>query len=208
MSRSSRKQLSRSMSLTEFDNGYWYAVELKKFAKEIGIAYAGSLRKDELEQAIKLFLKTGRIRSVPPKQAAHSRVKDVERGLSLDLPVIVYTNDRETKDFLEREARRVAPGLKRRSGARYRLNRWREQKLAKGVAITYGDVVEEYVRLGQLGAPFAQIPHGRYINFVADFFAAEKNATREVVMKAWAELKAMDVPKTYRSWAASKRKRA
>ena len=208
MRRSSRKQLSRSMSLAEFNNGYFYAIELKEFAKEIGIAHAGSLRKDELEQAIKLFLKTGRIRGVPPKHAASSRVKDVERGLSLALPVIVYTNDRETKDFLEREARRIAPGLKCRSGARYRLNRWREQKLAKGVAITYRDLVEQYVRLSQSGAPFAQIPHGRYINFVADFFAAEKNATREVVTKAWAELKAMDVPKTYRSWVASKRKRA
>jgi hypothetical protein len=196
------------MSLTEFENGYWYAAELKKFAKEIGIARAGSLRKDELEHAIRVFLKTGRIRSAPRKQAAPSRVKDVERGLSLDLPVVVYTNDQETKDFIESEARRIAPGLKRRSGVRYRLNRWREQQLAKGVAITYRDVVEEYVRLTQLGAPFAQIPHGRYINFVADFFAAEKNATRDLVMKAWAELKKMDVPKTYRSWVASKRKRA
>jgi SAP domain-containing protein len=196
------------MSLTEFDNGYWYAAELKEFAKEIGIAHAGSLRKDELELAIKAFLKTGRIRSAARKKSASSRVKDVERGLNLDLPVIAYTNDQETKNFIEREARRVAPGLKRRSGVRYRLNRWREQQLAKGVAITYRDVVEEYVRLSQLDAPFAQIPHGRYINFVADFFAAEKNATRDLVMKAWAELKKMDVPKTYRSWVASKRKRA
>jgi hypothetical protein len=134
-------------------------------------------------------------------------VKDVERGLSLDLPVIVYTNDRETKDFLDREARRIAPALKRRSGARYRLNRWREKQIARGIAITYRDVVEEYVRLSQSAAPFAQIPHGRYINFVADFFAAETNATRELVLEAWAEIKKMDVPKTYRSWVASKRKR-
>jgi hypothetical protein len=196
------------MSLADFDNGYWYAVELKEFAKEIGIASAGSLRKDDLEYAIKHFLKTGRIRSTSRKPAAHSRVKDVERGLSLDLPVTVYTNDRETKDFLDREARRAAPGLKRRSGVRYRLNRWREKQIAKGVRITYRDVVEEYVRLSQSDAPFAQIPHGRYINFVADFFAAEKNATRDQVTKGWAELKKMDVPKTYRSWVASKRKRA
>jgi hypothetical protein len=65
MKKSFRKQLSRSMSVTEFDNGYWYAAELKEFAKEIGIAHAGSLRKDELEHAIKRFLKTGRIRGVP-----------------------------------------------------------------------------------------------------------------------------------------------
>ena len=186
------------MNLEQFDNAYWYAAELKEFAKQIGIASAGSLRKDELEHAIKLFLKTGRIRRTPSRKKA--RVKDVERGLSLDLPVTVYTNDQQTKDFLESEARRIAPDLKRRSGVRYRLNRWREKQVAKGVRITYRDVVEEYVRLSQSDAPFAQIPHGRYVNFVADFYAAEKNATREQVTKAWAELKKMDVPKTYRAW--------
>ena len=93
------------MSLTEFDNGYWYAAELKKFAKEIGITHPGSLRKDELEHAIKVFLKTGRIRSAPRKQAAPARVKDVERRLSLDLPVVVYTNDQETKGFQSRSDR-------------------------------------------------------------------------------------------------------
>jgi hypothetical protein len=196
------------MSVAEFDNGYWYAWELKKFAKEIGIERAGSLRKDELEDAIKFFLENRRIRRTSRKHVARAAVKDVERGLRLGLPVIVYTNDRDTKDFIEREALRIAPGLKRRSGARYRLNRWREAQLAKGVAITYRDVVEEYVRLSQSRGPFAHIPHGRYINFVADFFAAEKNATRELVIEAWAELKRMDVPKTYRSWVAAKRKRA
>ena len=201
-------KLSTSMTQAQFDNGYWYATEIKEFAKTIGIPSASRLRKDELERAIKVFLNTGKVESPTKRSLSTSGTKDVERGLSLDLPVMVYTNNQETKDFLEREARRVAPGLKRRSGVRYRLNRWREKQLAKGVAITYRDVVEEYVRLSQLGAPFAQIPHGRYINFVADFFAADKNATRELVLKAWAELKTMDVPKTYRSWVASKRKRA
>ena len=42
------------MSLTEFDNGYWYAAELKRFAKEIGIAYAGSLRNDSSRRRFSL----------------------------------------------------------------------------------------------------------------------------------------------------------
>ena len=33
--------------------------------------------------------------------------------------------------------------------------------------------------------PFAQIPHGRYINFVSDFMAAEKGATRDQATRAW-----------------------
>ena len=191
------------MTLTQFDNGYWYATELKEFAETIGIPSATKLRKDELEKAIKLFLETGKIKSPTRRSLSTSGAKDVERGLSLDLPVVVYTNDKETKTFLEREAQRLAPGLKRKSGVRYRLNRWREVQLIKGVKLTYVDLVEEYIRMNQTREPFAQIPHGRYINFISDFLAAEKGATREQAMRAWKKLKALDVPKNYRSWVKS-----
>ena len=189
------------MSVTQFDQGYWYATELKEFAESIGIASAKKLRKDELEQAIKLFLETGKIKSPTRRSLSTSGKKDVERGLSVELPVVVYTNNQETKEFLEKESRKLAPGLKRKSGARYRLNRWREEQLVRGVRITYGDLVKEYVRLSQTREPFAHIPHGRYVNFVADFLAAENGATREQAIKAWKKLKTLDVPKDYRSWA-------
>ena len=188
------------MSVTQFDNGYWYATEIKEFAKSIGITSANKLRKDELERAIKHFLKTGKINSPTKRSLSSSGRKDVERGLRLDLPVVVYTNDKTTKDFLERESQKIAPGLKRKSGARYRLNRWREEQLVKGVKLTYGALVKEYVRLSQTEKPFAHVPTGRYINFVADFLAARKGATREQAIKAWKELKTLDIPKDYRSW--------
>ena len=35
---------------------------------------------------------------------------------------------------------------------------------------------------------------------MSDFMAAEQNATREQAIKAWIELKALDVPKDYQSW--------
>ena len=192
------------MTLAQFDHGYWYATELKEFAETIGIPFATRLRKDELEKAIKLFLETGKIRSPTRRSLSTSGTKDVERGLSLDLPVVVYTNDKETKAFLEREAQRIVPGFRRKSGVRYRLNRWREQQLIKGVKLTYGDLVEEYIRLNQTREPFAHIPQARYINFVSDFLAAEKGATREQAINAWEKVKALDAPNTYRSWVKSK----
>jgi len=195
-----KTKLSTAMTSTQFDNGYWYATELKDFAERIGIPSASKLRKDELERAIKVFLQTGRIESPTKRSLSTSGVRDVERGLSLDLRVVVYTNDTKTKDFLEREALRLAPGLKRKSGARYRLNRWREDQVANGVKITYRDLVREYVRLSQTVGPFAQVPHARYINFMSDFMAAEQRATREQAIRAWTTLKALDVPKDYRSW--------
>ena len=76
-----------------------------------------------------------------PRKMPASTVKDVERGLHLDLPVVRYTNDPETKQFLEQEARKIVPGLRRRSGTRYRLNRWRDAQLANGVRIRYRDLV-------------------------------------------------------------------
>ena len=192
------------MTLAQFDHGYWYATELKEFAETIGIPFATRLRKDELEKAIKLFLETGKIRSPTRRSLSTSGTKDVERGLSLDLPVVVYTNDKETKAFLEREAQRIVPGFRRKSGVRYRLNRWREEQLIKGVKLTYGDLVEEYIRLNQTREPFAHIPQARYINFVSDFLAAEKGATREQAINAWEKVKALDAPNTYRSWVKSK----
>ncbi len=189
------------MTAAQFDNGYWYALELKKFAKRIRIPSANKLRKDELERAIRLFLETGKIKNPTKRTLANSGTKDVERGLRLDLPVKVYTNDKGTKDFLERQAQKLAPGLKRKSGARYRLNRWREDQLVKGVKLTYRDLVEEYVRLNQTTKPFAHVPQVRYINFVADFLAAERGATREQAIREWKKLKTLEVPKDYRSWA-------
>ena len=188
------------MTATQFDHGYWYATELKDFAKRIGIPSASKLRKDELERAIHIFLRTGRVDGPIKRSLSTSGVRDVERGLSLDLRVVVYTNDKHTKDFLEREARKLAPDVKRKSGARYRLNRWREDRVANGVKITYRDLVKEYVRLRRTAGSFAQIPHGRYVNFMSNFMSAEQNATREQAIRAWAVLKALDVPKDYRSW--------
>jgi hypothetical protein len=195
-----RMKLSPSMPLSQFDNGYWYATQLKDFGDAIGIPSANKLRKDELEKAIRFFLKTGKAANPARRNLSATGIKDVERGLSLELEVVRFTNDGETKAFLEREAQKFVPGLKRKSGVRYRFNRWREEQLAKGVKLTYRNLVEEYVRLNQNTQPFGQIPIDCYINFLSDFHAAEKGATREQAMKAWRKLKSLDVPKNYRAW--------
>ena len=48
-----RTKLSTATTLTQFDNGYWYATELKEFAKTIGIPSANKLRKDELAAGVR-----------------------------------------------------------------------------------------------------------------------------------------------------------
>ena len=193
-------KLSRSMTETEFDNGYWYADEIRAFAKEIGIPSVAKLRKDELEKLIKHFLKTGNVKGPSRKNLSGSGIKDLEKGLSLDLPIVNYTSNKETKRFIEEEALKIAPNLKRKSGARYRLNRWREEQINGGVKITYGDLVKQYVKLNSVEGSFKQIPSGRYINFISDFLAAEDKLTREEAIEAWKELKQLDIPKNYTAW--------
>lgn len=88
-----KTKLSTSMTSTQFDQGYWYTTELKAFAKTIGIPFANRLRKDELEDGIKLFLHTGEIKSPNTRSVSIPQTQDVKLGLSLDLPVAAYTND-------------------------------------------------------------------------------------------------------------------
>jgi SAP domain-containing new25 len=199
-------KLSSTMTLREFENGYWYLDDLKDFAVEIDIPEARKLRKDELERAVVNFLRTGTLK-LPTKRALRKTgVKDLERGLSLNLRIEHYTSNRETKNFIVREARTRAPEVREKSGVWYRLNRWREEQITNGKRPTYGDLVRQYVALNRVER-FDKVPHGRYINFVAEFLATEKSGTRADAIAAWVELKTMDIPKDYASWVKARRKR-
>jgi len=196
------------MTLTQFENGYWYQIELKAFAESLGIPSANKLRKDELEKAIVTFLKTGRIQKPTRRNLSRSGVRDYERGLSLTLNIRNYTSNRETKNFIIEAAQKISPNLKARSGVWYRLNRWREDQLTRGIDITYADLVKRYIELNQTEGAFAKIPQDRYVNFMSDFLTHEKGATREQAIIAWKKLKETDVPKNYRSWIENRNRRA
>jgi hypothetical protein len=140
------------------------------------------------------------VKSPTRQNLSKSGVSDIEKGLKLKLPVISYTSNKETKDFIVKEALKIAPNLKRKPGARYRLNRWREDQIDRGIKITYLDLVKQYVKLNQLEGKFPQAPSGRYINFISDFLVGEKNSTREQAVDAWRQLKKLDIPKDYRAF--------
>lgn len=207
MNSKTKRKLSQSMTQAEFDNGCWYAAELRAFAIEAKIPAAGRLRKDELEKAVKHLLRTGKPSTAPARAPTRSGVRDVDLGLRLDLPVVNYTSNRETKAFIEREAARLQPGFRRASGTRYLLNRWREGQLSAGRRITYRHLVEQAIELNKSKKGPLRIEHGRYMNFISDFMAAHRGAPHRHAVRAWKELKAMDAPKTYASWAKARRAR-
>ena len=195
-------ELSESITETQFANGYWYATELKEFAARIGVPSASKLRKDELEKTIRHFLRNREVKTFVERGLTKSGVKDVDSGLSLDLLVVNYTSNRETKAFIDREAATLAPDFKRKPGTRYLLNRWREEQLSAGRRITYGDLVKQAIVLNKTKQGPLRVEHGRYINFVSDFMAQNQRASKSEAVQAWGEVKRMDAPKTYEAWAA------
>jgi hypothetical protein len=197
---SKKLRLTKAITEQQFDNGYWYADEIKLFAKELGIANSSKLRKDELEHFIKTYLRTGNITSSQRKNLVPKGQKDFELGLTPNLSINNYTNNKETKSFIEKEASKIKPSLKKKSGTGYRLNRWREEQINNGKKTTYGNLVNQYIKLNETEEPFEKIPHGRYINFLAEYLANEKGATRDKAIKVWKQLKKLDVPKDYKSW--------
>jgi hypothetical protein len=188
------------MTEREFDNGYWFATDLKKFAGKIGVPSANRLRKDELEQAVKHFLRTGEIKNFVRRNLKKPGPRDLDVGLRLDLPVVHYTSNRQTKDFIQQEASKLEPGFKRKSGTRYLLNRWREEQLRQGGRITYGDLVRHAIELNKTKDGPLRVQHARYINFISDFIKANRRAPMSEAIAAWNALKKLDAPKTYQAW--------
>ena len=154
--------LSPTMTLRDFEHGYWYREQSKDFAGSIGIPAATKLRKDELQKAIVVFLRTGDAVLPTKRSLRRTGTKDVERGLSLKRRIENYTSNRETKNFI------------------IVLNKMQR---------------------------FKRIPIACYNNFVGDFLAANKKATRAEVIAAWTELKKLDVPNDYASWVKTRAKR-
>jgi SAP domain-containing new25 len=195
------------MTEIEFNRGYWYATELRAFAVKAGIPAAARLRKDQLEAAVKNLLRGRTAAHVPFSAIFRNGPRDIDQGLRLDPPVVRYTSNRETKQFIEREAAKIEHGFKRASGTRYLLNRWREKQMASGRKITYRDLVLQAITLNKTKRGPLRIEHGRYINFISDFLAQNRGAPHADAVKAWHEVKAMDVVKTYAEWArVAKRK--
>src|SRR5262249_43195584 len=158
--------------------------ELREFGFEIGIPGAKKLRKDELERAIVVFLRTGKAKLPTKRVLSKTGVKDLEHGLSMTLRIEHYTSNRQTKSFIIEQAKKLSPEVREKSGVWYRLNRWREEQITKGKKPTYGDLVKQYIALNKLER-FEKVPHVRYVNFVAEFLAAEEGAKRADAIAAW-----------------------
>ena len=188
------------MTIKEFENKYWYMSELKALAKLLEIPFDSRTRKDQLEDMIIQFLKTG---TVNKKNCYRSKSRNIDI-LNNHSYVKNFSNKKETWEFIHSEMDSRVPGLKPKSGAKYWLNRWIEIKLSHGGKITYNDVVCEYIRLNKTEGKLPQIPSCKFNNFISDYLTNEKHATREEALAAWNKLKNMKAKKDYITWKKNK----
>jgi len=184
------------MTIKEFENKYRYMSELNALAKSLEIPFDSRTRKDLLEELIIQFLQTGTV-----NQKKHFRSKNRNTDILNNSSYVEnFSNKKETWEFIHGEMDKRVRGLKPKSGAKYWLNRWIEDKLSHDEKITYNDVVCEYIRLNKTEGKLPQIPSCKFNNFISDYLANEKDATREDALGDWDRLKDMKVKKDYVTW--------
>ncbi|MGI5090611.1 hypothetical protein ABK01_01265 [Treponema sp. OMZ 305] len=188
------------MTIKEFENKYWYMSELKALAKSLEIPFHSKIRKDQLEEMIIQFLETG---TVNKKNSFRSKSRNIEI-LNNSSYVENFSNKKETWEFIHSQMNSRVPGLKPKSGAKYWLNRWIENKLSHDEKITYNDVICEYIRLNKTEGKLPQIPSCKFNNFISDYLANEKDAIREDALEEWNKLKNMKIKKDYITWKKNK----
>lgn len=191
--------LSTNMSVSDFDNAYYYAEELKVFVRSNGIR-VGNFRKIELEAIIRDFLTTGiapDARPVLPRKQGRFRDE-----LSADTTVTNYVGDKTTKAFLLQLVEAQNPDAKAKSGQWYWLNDWRRKQQEADAKFTYQDISNKLLELMQTSGRLPQIPSARMNNFITDFRAdpANSSSSREEIMTAWERLKSTRGPKTYEAF--------
>ena len=194
-------KLRASMSVKEFDDNYFYAADLKAFARQFAIA-VGRRRKLQLEALIRDFLRTGVVPSAKPMPDRRSG--EGRDRLATETVVRAYVDDRRTKTFLRDLVHARAPLLRDKSGQWYWLNEWRRTQLQAGQRITYADLGNRLLELMGSEGRLPRIPAARFNNFVTDFKAdpANKGKSRVDAVAAWERIKSVPGPKTYEAYAA------
>ena len=191
--------LHKNMTVEEFEAGYFYARELKIFAREIGLS-PGRLRKFEIEERIKTYLSTGAL----PEEELKNRATPREAGdiLAIDSPVKNYNGNRKTKAFLLELVQRRDPRTKDKSGQWYWLNDWRRKQMEAGNLFTYGDLADQLLKLRKTKGRLPQIPSARMNNFISDFLADPDNTgkKRSDAQAAWEQAKVSPGTKSYSAY--------
>ncbi|MBL3887296.1 SAP domain-containing protein [Bacillus sp. RZ2MS9] len=178
-----RPSLTKTISLTDFQNYYWLKAELQTFCREHGLPASGS--KIEITERISHYLTTGKVlknSSVQKVSKAPLSYKD------LSLQTIITKNHRCSEE--------VRAFFKEKIGTNFRFTVALQKFFKENVGKTYEDAVafwhEENERKKDptykttIGAQF------EYNRFTRDFFEDPNNKgkAKADAIAAWNEMKA------------------
>ncbi|MEC2987534.1 DUF6434 domain-containing protein [Bacillus cereus] len=178
-----RPSLTKTISLTDFQNYYWLKAELQTFCREHGLPASGS--KIEITERISHYLTTGKVlknSSVPKVSKAPLSYKD------LSLQTIITKNHRCSED--------VRAFFKEKIETNFRFTVALQKFFKENVGKTYEDAItfwyEENERKRDPTYKTTISAQFEYNRFTRDFFKDPNNKgkAKADAIAAWNEMKA------------------
>ena len=123
--------LTNTLPATVFKQHYYDKKELVKFCRSVAISTSGL--KNDLNNKIELYLRTGQISAEKPKK--NIAIPDSNTGLSLNKIVVSYKSDLDTRRFFMKH-------IPEFTGFSALVQKQTKQRLADGEEFTYGDIIE------------------------------------------------------------------
>ena len=176
-----RPNLTKEISIKDYDEYYWLKEELQTFCRENGISASGS--KMEISDRIKTYLQTGEIKEPIRKRRVNKKI-ETKSELSLDT---VITEDHRCSQDVRSFFKTVIP--------KFHFSTYIQNYFKSNIGKTYRDVVdawyEEEKRKKDPAYKKVIAPQFEYNRFIRDFFADPKNQgkSREEAIKLWNKIK-------------------
>lgn len=185
-----RPNLTKEISIKDFDEYYWLKEELQTFCRENGISASGS--KTEIFDRIKTYLLTGEIK----KPIRKTRInKKIEKKSELSLETVITENHRcsqEVRAFFKK----VIP--------KFHFSTYIQDYFKNNIGKTYRDVVvawnDEQEQKKDPTYKKNIAPQFEYNQFISDFFADPKNKekSRKEAIEAWNRIKILPGSNKYK----------
>lgn len=193
---SKRPTLTPRTSLEDFRNFYWYLDELVAFSQRHGLSTSG--QKLDIIRRIEFFLKTGKTAAKPEQPRKRSKASARVGPITMQRKVTDdFKCDKETRKF-----------FKSMIGDHFHftahLQQFRRDKQSKGIPLTYGDLVREWLadrerrKDKNYKSPLQRT--WEYNRFVRDFMADKTRNTGKGIAtaaRAWNLVRVHNGPRSY-----------
>ncbi|MDX2346987.1 MAG: SAP domain-containing protein [Legionella sp.] len=188
--------LSRALSADTFRQHYYDKQTLIKFCRSIGIPTSGL--KNDINDRIDTFLRTGHVVAVTSKKKSKAVIPDSEAGLLLDKQVVYYKSDLITRNFFQKH-------IPEFTGFSALVQKQIKARLNQGEIFTYCDEIEmqQLFLKNKNKSKIKQVAHDacQYNQFLIDY-SQDKTPKIHSAKEAWLLVRDSAGEKTYQRYHA------